>query len=57
MSAIQILSREGKLTDAIHTPFPLVSNLHCGSNGLIVTGGYGEPGPGIVAKVIFDETI
>lgn len=53
MGAIQILLPSGELADSINMPFPLVSNLFIQNenNLIIVTGGYKEPGPGILLKM------
>lgn len=52
MQAIHKLSPEGELLDSIDTNMPLTSNLFFYDPGtLIVTGGYGEPGPGGLLKV------
>ena len=52
MQAIHKLSPEGKLLASIDTNLPLTSNLFfCDPETIIVTGGFGEPGPGAVFKV------
>lgn len=51
MSGIQRLSPGGEPAGFIHTGIPLTSNLTFLQNSLIVTGGYGEPGPGVVLSV------
>jgi len=52
MQAIHKLSPEGKLLDSINTNMPLTSNLFfCDPETIVVTGGYGEPGPGGLFKV------
>lgn len=52
MQAIHKLSPEGKLLTSIDTNMPLTSNLFfCDSQTIVVTGGYGEPGPGGLFEV------
>lgn len=56
MQAIQVLSAEGQWLFSIDTTLPLTSNLHFVQDEqqeqkLLVTGGYGEPGPGAVLLV------
>ena len=46
MGCLQVLSREGDLLKSIQVDFPLASNLFIDKRHLIVTGGFGEPGPG-----------
>ncbi|MFC5411488.1 SMP-30/gluconolactonase/LRE family protein [Larkinella bovis] len=53
MQAIHILSPEGLVVDTFDTGLPLTSNLTFVTEGpdrkeLLITGGYGEPGPGAV---------
>ena len=56
MHAIQVLDQSGKLVSTIHTTLPLTSNL-CfiedsdSCQKLLVTGGYGEPGPGAILMI------
>lgn len=51
MQAIQIVSPEGKHLYSIDTGIPLTSNLvFINKNTLLFTGGFGEPGPGVIAK-------
>jgi len=53
MQAIHKLSPEGKLLTSIDTNMPLTSNLFfCDPKAIVVTGGYGEPGPGGLFKVL-----
>lgn len=51
MQAVQILDKDGKLVDTIRTGYPLTSNLCLLEDEIIVTGGYGEPGPGGVSSI------
>lgn len=52
MQAIHKLSLEGELLASIDTNMPLTSNLFFyNSEVIVVTGGYGEPGPGGVFRV------
>ena len=49
MGAIQVITVDGFLIHSLEIPFPLVSNvfLRDGDHSkVVVTGGYGEPGPG-----------
>ncbi len=55
MSGIQRLSPGGELAGFIHTGVPLTSNLTFLQNSLIVTGGYAEPGPGVVLSVSLND--
>jgi len=56
MGCVQVISPEGKLLDSIDTGMPLTSNLIFRNNKeLIVTGGYEEPGPGAVLRMIIDN--
>ncbi len=59
MQAIQVVSPEGLLLHTIDTGLPLTSNLAFikdtpAKKELLVTGGYGEPGPGAVLLVTVD---
>lgn len=50
--AIRIISGVGQLIFSVQTGFPLVSNLTFDASGTAwVTGGYGEPGPGVLGKI------
>lgn len=56
MGAVQIISQQGMLLQSIETSLPLTSNLCFISDApqiktLLVTGGYGEPGPGAVFEL------
>lgn len=52
MQAIHKLSPEGKLLCSIDTTMPFTSNLiFAGEQTVIVTGGFGEPGPGAICKI------
>lgn len=52
MQSIHKLSSEGRVLISIDTNMPLTSNLFfCDPESIIVTGGYGEPGPGGLLKV------
>lgn len=57
MSAVQVLNKEGMLIQTIQTGIPLTSNLCLFNNEVIITGGYNEPGPGAILKIIlsYDE--
>lgn len=57
MNGIQRLSPDGELAGFIHTGVPLTSNLTFFRNSLIVTGGYGEPGPGVVLSVSLNDVL
>jgi gluconolactonase len=46
MGSIHVLSPQGNLINTIKAAFPLTSNLCLTEQTIIVTGGYGEPGPG-----------
>lgn len=51
MQAIQVLSPDGKLSRTVNTGVPFISNLTFTNNKtLFITGGFGEPGPGILLK-------
>ena len=53
MSSVQVLHLDGKSVGTLQIPFPLVSNVFVSTHNpseLMVTGGYGEPGPGAVIK-------
>lgn len=52
MGGIQKISLEGNVLLSIYTDMPFTSNLcFFDTNSIIVTGGYGEPGPGGVLKI------
>lgn len=52
MQSIHQLSPEGKLLSSIDTGMPLTSNLFfLNHETIVVTGGYGEPGPGGIFKI------
>lgn len=51
MGAVQVLSPYGELIRSIPTGLPLTSNLFLDGGKIIVTGGYGEPGPGAVLRI------
>jgi len=56
MGMLQVIAPEGELITSVETHLPLTSNLTFiedtpGKKVLLVTGGYGEPGPGAVMKV------
>lgn len=52
MQAIHRLSPEGKVLVTIDTNMPLTSNLFfCDPETIVITGGYGEPGPGGLFRV------
>lgn len=57
MSAVQVISPAGKLLASLPTGIPLTSNLCFGTgNALYVTGGSGEPGPGMLIKLTLQNT-
>lgn len=50
MESVHVLSPGGKVLQTINTGIPLTSNVFMmGKDKVIVTGGYGEPGPGLLA--------
>ena len=51
MKAVQVLSASGDLLATYNTGIPLTSNLCFMDNDVIVTGGFGEPGPGRVSRL------
>jgi len=51
MAAIQVFSASGVLVDTLETQIRLTSNLYLDGGRLLITGGSGEPGPGIL-KII-----
>lgn len=56
MAAVHVISTAGEILYTIDTELPLTSNLtfiedHADQKVLLVTGGYGEPGPGAVLKL------
>lgn len=52
MQAIHKLSPKGRLLFSINTTMPFTSNLvFADERTLIITGGYGEPGPGALFKI------
>lgn len=52
MQAVQVISEEGNLLRSIDTYMPLTSNLcFLDDQTIIVTGGFGEPGPGGLYKI------
>lgn len=51
MGQIHCILPNGSLCQSIDLPFPLGSNLFIHQQTIIVTGGYGEPGPGGVYKI------
>lgn len=51
MGAIQVLNPQGILVQTIQTDIPLTSNLCLTDTAVIITGGFGEPGPGAVSKI------
>jgi gluconolactonase len=52
MGLVHRINSNGLLVQSLEMPFPLVSNLFITNNTLIVTGGYGEPGPGGIVEII-----
>lgn len=57
MGAVQVVSPSGELLATVETQIPLTSNLaFTNQNTLLVTGGYGEPGPGAIKEIKFYET-
>lgn len=54
MQTVQVISDKGKLLLSIDSDMPLTSNLcFLDSQTIIVTGGFGEPGPGGLYKISF----
>ena len=54
MQAVQLISDKGELLLSIDTGMPLTSNLcFLDDHTVIVTGGFGEPGPGGIYKISF----
>ncbi|WP_316810912.1 SMP-30/gluconolactonase/LRE family protein [Pedobacter heparinus] len=54
MQAVQMLSAKGVLEVSVESGMPLTSNLcFLTEDSLLVTGGYGEPGPGGLFKIYF----
>lgn len=54
MQAVQLISDKGKVLLSIDTGMPLTSNLcFLDDHTIIVTGGFGEPGPGGLYKISF----
>ncbi|HEY0670285.1 MAG TPA: SMP-30/gluconolactonase/LRE family protein [Sphingobacteriaceae bacterium] len=53
MGMVHILSPEGVLLQSVNTGFDLTSNLFIYENMAMVTGGYGEPGPGAFLEIEF----
>ncbi len=52
MQAIQVISEEGNLLLSIDSGMPLTSNLcFIDEQSIIVTGGFGEPGPGGIFRI------
>jgi gluconolactonase len=51
MGMIHKLNPKGDLVESLKTPFDLVSNLFIQNNKIIVTGGFGEPGPGGIIAI------
>ena len=52
MHAIRKISPEGKLLSSINTTLPFTSNvIFVDENDLMITGGYGEPGPGALFNI------
>ncbi|NND33271.1 MAG: SMP-30/gluconolactonase/LRE family protein [Saprospiraceae bacterium] len=56
MQAVQVLSASGDLLATYDTGIPLTSNLCFMGNDIIVTGGFGEPGPGRVSRLPIFKT-
>ena len=58
MQAIQMLDKHGELLFSIDTTLPLTSNvIFLNETTLLVTGGYGEPGPGALFKIELNFTL
>lgn len=54
MQAVQVISHAGNLLSSLDTAMPLASNLcFIGDHIIMVTGGFGEPGPGGLYKISF----
>ena len=54
MNAVQVLSAQGKLIHSISTEFSLPSNLFIDGNVIFITGGYDEPQPGGLIKLVLE---
>lgn len=52
MGVLQVLSPKGNLINTIPTNIPLTSNLFILRNEIIISGGYSEPGPGAISKIV-----
>ena len=52
MGLVHRLNADGLLVRSLEIPFLLVSNLFIQHKTLMVTGGYGEPGPGGIVEII-----
>ncbi|TAM93450.1 MAG: SMP-30/gluconolactonase/LRE family protein [Chitinophagaceae bacterium] len=56
MQAVQVLSPDGDLLHSIDTGVPLTSNLtFINDKTLFITGGFGEPGPGVLLKYLLQD--
>ena len=51
MQAIQVLSENGELLATYDSGIPLTSNLCFHEEALLITGGFGEPGPGRLSRI------
>ncbi|WP_121357246.1 SMP-30/gluconolactonase/LRE family protein [Flavisolibacter nicotianae] len=51
MGKIHRILPDGSISQSIDLPFPLGSNIFISNQTIIVTGGYGEPGPGGVYQI------
>lgn len=51
MSSLQVISPRGEFIKSVPVEFPLTSNLWLGEEMIIITGGYGEPGPGGLLQI------
>ena len=58
MQAVQLLSKSGLHLYSIDTTMPCTSNLiFLDDNTLLVTGGYGEPGPGALFTITLNDRL
>lgn len=56
MQAVQVLSPDGDLLNSIDTGVSLTSNLtFINDKTLFITGGFGEPGPGVLLKYLIRD--
>jgi gluconolactonase len=56
MQAVHCFSTKGKLLHTVDTGIPLTSNLiFTDDHTLMITGGYGEPGPGVISDMLISK--